>query len=97
MPPISRKTDLGSNHGPWVPSPAIEGSGDVLIDGLPVLRVGDALAPHVKPGSPPHPRKVAAGSPSIFVNGRPVARVGDAIDCGGKMQQGSGTVSCDDG
>lgn len=97
MPAISRKADLGSNHGPWVPSPAIGGSSDVFVDGMPTLRVGDALVPHVRPGAPPHPRKVSAGSPSVFINGRPAARVGDAIDCGGTMKQGSGTVTCDEG
>lgn len=96
MPAISRKSDLGSHHGAWVPSPAIEGSNNVFVDGAPALRVGDALSPHSKLGSRPHPRKVAQGSPTVFINGRPATRLGDNIDCGGKMAGGSGTVFLDE-
>ncbi len=96
MPQISRKSDLGGEHGAWVPSPAIEGSSNVIVEGLPAARLGDAVSPHVKPGSAPHPRKIAGGSPSVFINGRPAARIGDAIDCGGVMIGGSGTVILDE-
>lgn len=97
MPAIARKGDMGSEHEGFAPTAAIEGSADVEIDGLPALRVGDALAPHDKPKNPAHSRKVAQGSPTVFVNGLPAARIGDAIDCGGTIEAGSGTVSADDG
>ena len=48
--------DLGSDHEGFPPTPVIAGSPDVLIDGRPVARVGDPLAPHSKPKHPPHPR-----------------------------------------
>ncbi|HRK42156.1 MAG TPA: type VI secretion system PAAR protein [Gemmobacter sp.] len=96
MPAASRKGDTGSGHGCFPPTPAITGSPDVLIDGIPALRRGDALAPHACPNTPPHPRSVADGSSTVLVNGRPLARIGDGIDCGGSVEVGSGTVFADD-
>jgi len=96
MPRTSRITDLGSGHGCFPPSPAIEGSPDVFINDLKALRQGDALAPHGCSNCPPHARAVSGGSPSVYVNGKPLARLGDAINCGGKMQQASGDVYADE-
>ena len=52
--------DMGTDHSGFPPTPVIAGSPDVLIDGKPVARVGDPLAPHSKPKHPPHPRAIAA-------------------------------------
>ncbi|MGH1486837.1 MAG: type VI secretion system PAAR protein [Cellvibrionaceae bacterium] len=90
--PSGRLGDIGSNHGAWHPSPITSGSGDVKVNGIPAARVGDSLAPHVKPKSKPHGRSIAAGSSTVFINGKPAARVGDAISCGGKVATGSGNV-----
>ncbi len=83
--------DLGSDHQGFPPTPVISGSPDVLIDGKPVARVGDALAPHSKPKHSPHPRTIAAGSATVLINGMPAAVTGGAIDCGG-VTIGSGSV-----
>lgn len=96
MPAAARKGDTGSGHGCYPPSPAISGSPDVLIDGIPALRQGDAHAAHACPKTPPHGRAVSGGSPTVFVNGRPLARIGDGIGCGGAVASGSGTVTADD-
>src|SRR5690606_40997910 len=61
--------DLGTDHQGFPPTPVIAGSPDVLIDGKPVARVGDPLAPHSKPKHPPHPRAIAAGSATVLING----------------------------
>ncbi|WP_395343628.1 PAAR domain-containing protein [Ningiella sp. W23] len=90
--PAARKGDIGSNHGAWHPSPIIAGSGDVFINHIPAARKGDALAPHVKPKSPPHGRSISQGAPTVFINNKPAARVGDAIDCGGSVAMGSPNV-----
>src|SRR6056297_1127088 len=82
MPRTSRITDLGSGHGCFPPSPAIEGSPDVFINDLKALRQGDALAPHGCSNCPPHACAVSGGSPSVYVNG--------------KMQQASGDVYADE-
>ncbi|KPQ28052.1 MAG: hypothetical protein HLUCCX14_12055, partial [Marinobacter excellens HL-55] len=83
--------DLGSEHAGFPPTPVINGSPNVFIDGKPVARVGDQLAPHSKPKHSPHPRTIAAGSSTVFTNGLPVATTGGAISCGG-VTIGSGSV-----
>lgn len=94
--PAARLGDIASGHGcHHPPSPAIEGSPNVFINGLPAVREGDAYMEHGCPtcsGGAPHPRKLAAGSPTVFINGRPAGRVGDAIDCGGSVLTGSPNV-----
>lgn len=83
--------DLGTDHAGFPPTPVIAGSPNVLIDGKPVARVGDPLAPHSKPKHPPHPRAIAAGSSTVMINGIPAAVTGGAITCGG-VTIGSGSV-----
>ncbi|WP_417513062.1 type VI secretion system PAAR protein [Marinobacter sp.] len=83
--------DLGSDHEGFPPTPVIAGSPDVLIDGKPVARVGDPLAPHSKPKHSSHPRVIAAGSGTVMINGVPAAVTGSAISCGG-VTIGSGSV-----
>lgn len=83
--------DLGSDHEGFPPTPVIAGSPDVLIDGKPVARVGDPLAPHSKPKHSSHPRAIAAGSGTVLINGIPAAVTGGAITCGG-VTIGSGSV-----
>ena len=83
--------DLGTDHQGFPPTPVIAGSPDVLIDGKPVARVGDPLAPHSKPKHPPHPRAIAAGSATVLINGIPAAVTGSAISCGG-VTIGTGSV-----
>ena len=83
--------DMGTDHSGFPPTPVIAGSPDVLIDGKPVARVGDPLAPHSKPKHPPHPRAIAAGSGTVLINGIPAAVTGGAISCGG-VTIGSGSV-----
>ena len=83
--------DLGTDHQGFPPTPVIAGSPDVLIDGKPVARVGDSLAPHSKPKHPPHPRAIAAGSATVLINGIPAAVTGSAVSCGG-VTIGSGSV-----
>lgn len=83
--------DLGADHAGFPPTPVIAGSPDVFIDGKPVARVGDPLAPHSKPKHPPHPRAIAGGSSTVLINGMPAAVTGGAITCGG-VTIGSGSV-----
>lgn len=90
--PAGRLGDMGSNHGPWHPSPLIAGSGDVFINSKPAARKGDALAPHKKPKKPPHGRSMASGASTVLINGKPAVRVGDKISCGGSLAAGSSNV-----
>ena len=94
MPGAARKGDIGSAHLKcFPPSPAIEGSDNVFINGQPAVRVGDAYAMH---GCKPHERKAAQGSGTVNINGKPAVRIGDAIDCGGVAQTGSSNVNIGD-
>ncbi|KMQ76022.1 type VI secretion system PAAR protein [Marinobacter subterrani] len=83
--------DMGTDHECFPPTPVIAGSPNVLIDGKPVARVGDSLAPHSKPKHPPHPRAIASGSATVLINGIPAAVTGGSISCGG-VTIGSGSV-----
>ncbi|WP_374694457.1 type VI secretion system PAAR protein [Halomonas sp. SpR8] len=75
--------DMGTDHDGFPPTPVTAGSGTVMMDGKPVARVGDPLAPHDKPKHPPHPRAIAQGSSAILIDGKPAALTGHAVDCGG--------------
>lgn len=100
MPAATRKGDIGSGHGcHFPPTPSVQGSPNVFIDGIAAVRVGDAYAAHACPScpAPAHGRALAVGSPTVEINGRPAGRIGDAIDCGGAAAAGSGTVFVDDG
>lgn len=92
MPKAARLGDLGSGHECFPPSPAIEGSSDIIINGRPAVRVGDAYVAHGCNSCIPHPRNAAEGSSTVNFNGRPAVRVGDGINCGGKAQIGSSNV-----
>ena len=92
MPSAYRKGDIASGHGCFPPTASVAGSPDVFVNEIAVTRVGDGLAAHACPKSPPHGRSMAAGSGSVFVNGRAVCRVGDAVGCGGAAAAGSGDV-----
>ena len=92
MPPICRVGDKAhcpsDSHGSSccshrVSGPAVSGSPDVLINGRPVLRIGDPGRHRKCCG--PNTWTASEGSASIFVNGIPVTRIGDATKhCGGK-------------
>lgn len=92
MPSATRKGDIGSAHGCFPSSNSIEGSPDVIINGQPAMRVGDAFIAHGCGTCAPHSRKAAKGSASVNINGKPAIRIGDAIDCGGQAQTGSPNV-----
>ena len=54
--------------------PAVKGSADTFVNGIPVHRIGDSTGGHGSWGS----NAAATGSPDTFVNGIPVVRVGDS-------------------
>ena len=61
-----------------------QGSANVLINGLPAGRVGDAESCHAG--------LVAQGSSGVFINGRAAARAGDKTTCGAVIVGGSANV-----
>ena len=100
MPAISRdRIDLAATgHGCDGTAPCIATATSVFINGSPVLRPGDRLAPHTIIFCTPdgcycigHPAKINRGSFQVFAEGRPVARRGDSADKG-RMIGGSHNV-----
>ncbi|AUR97761.1 PAAR motif protein [Vibrio phage 1.244.A._10N.261.54.C3] len=92
--PLSFKGASTSGHGCFPPQTCVGGSGDVMVNGIPALRAGDAQTGHkcvVKP-YPFHPSKQAEGSLTVKINGMMAARIGDSTDCGDMIAQGSSNV-----
>ena len=96
MPGAARLNDIGSGHACFPATPVVEGSQDVIINGQPAARQGDAVqlhgcpCPNVPHGL--HPRQIAAGSSTVIINGKQAARIGDEINCGGNIVSGSSNV-----
>ena len=88
MPAITRKGDKSTGHDNCAPVEAIEGANNFLVNGKPIVLVGDKYASHGCLVHSPHQGQLAGGSPSFFVNGRAVGRVGDPISCGGTVAEG---------
>ncbi|MGR4070488.1 type VI secretion system PAAR protein [Billgrantia sp. C5P2] len=89
--------DIGTDHDGFPPTPVTAGSPTVLIDGKPVARLGDPLAPHDKPKHPSHPRVIAEGSGTILIDGKPAALTGHAVSCGGVVIGGASAVGGESG
>lgn len=96
MPGAARLNDIGKGHDCFPDTPVIAGSPNVIINGQPAARLGDAVAMHgcPCPNSPHgvHSRAISAGSSTVIINGKQAARIGDAIGCGGVISTGSGDV-----
>ena len=97
LPVVRMGIDMCSGHptGPtyFTPRPAIAGSPNVFVEGLPVVRITDPWAPHTNIISV-HPGSGIGGSQTVFCNGLPVMRISDPIDCGSVAAMGSSTVFC---
>ncbi|HAF94033.1 MAG TPA: PaaR repeat-containing protein [Pseudomonas sp.] len=93
MPAAARQGDSCTGHGCWPPRACTAGSPDVMINGSPAHRQGDAWAAHTCPSIPEtHASTLAAGSATVFVNGLPLGRIGDPVACGSSIAQGSPNV-----
>lgn len=90
MAGVTRLGDLASGHGCWPEHPSIEASSDVFVNGIPVVRVGDAYQPHTCVTT--HGGSLATGSSTVFVNGKPIGRIGDLVSCGSTVIEGSENV-----
>ena len=82
---------ISSGHNGFKPRPIIAGSNDSFINGIPIARVGDALAIHCDNDSC-HTCNQATGSPTVFVNGVPLVTIGCATGCGDVIATGSSNV-----
>ncbi|MFK0529799.1 hypothetical protein ACISSW_17930, partial [Escherichia coli] len=83
MPLAAKLTDKGTQHDGYYETVITAGSSTVFIDGLPPARQGDPRPPHVKPNSPPLPRKIPRGSPPAFLPPPPPPERGGVWPRGG--------------
>jgi uncharacterized Zn-binding protein involved in type VI secretion len=89
MPGIARKGGTDSVASPDGSGPGCglsstqataEGSSDVFVNGIGVVRKDDAMNTHNGPGCIPHAPTLSTYSGSVFVNGRNVGRLGDSYN-----------------
>jgi uncharacterized Zn-binding protein involved in type VI secretion len=94
LPVVRMGVDVCSGHPVgFGPRPAIAGSPDVFVDGIPVVRVGDEWAPHTNIIIV-HGAEGISGSTTVFCNGRTVMRSLDPLNCGSIASAGSLTTFC---
>lgn len=95
MPPVTRvDVDASTGHDCFVPRPNTpNGSPDVFVNNLGVVRVSDPWPPHCC-GPSCHDGNQSSGSTTVFVNGLALTRIGDAISCGDASAAGSPDVIC---
>jgi uncharacterized Zn-binding protein involved in type VI secretion len=89
MAAAARLGDSCSGHGCWPPRTGVSASNNVIINGRPAHKVGDAWNIHCCPKKGCHPGVVSAGSKGVYINGAPAARIGDSINCGSIIVAGS--------
>lgn len=85
MPAAARKGDQIIHAGAI--GEILQGSDNVLCNGIPLARVGDACYCKIH-GTV----QIATGSTTVFANGKGVARIGDQCTCGATIITGSGSV-----
>ena len=92
MPGATVLGDICSGHGSFPPRPVISASGNVIINGKGVVRIGDAWAVHCNPVPSCHGGSSAGGSSKVIINGKGAVRIGDAVDCGSTSMGASPNV-----
>lgn len=81
--------------GPWNPSKVIGTSSSVFANGSKiVVREGDSVEVHIKPGDDPSPKagKVIARTTKVFVEGKPIAQIADVCTEGEVIVECSSNV-----
>ena len=88
---VVRRFDLSTGHGCFPPQIALTGSGNVNVNGRPVVKFGSSWSPHTCVDAT-HSGTQVLGSLTVRVNGLPMARIGDFISCGSFCATGSTNV-----
>jgi uncharacterized Zn-binding protein involved in type VI secretion len=69
------------------------GSGNVFVNGIGVVRSGDAVQSHNNGSAcAPHAPGLASFSGNVFANGLNIGRLGDTYGCGAKITAASSNV-----
>jgi uncharacterized Zn-binding protein involved in type VI secretion len=97
MPAVARKSGVDSvatNHGCDGSTVTAAGSGDVFVNSIGVVRLGDNNQTHRVGGrrcSVQHSVGLSSASPNVFANGKAIGRIGDGYG-GETISSGSGNV-----
>ena len=103
FPALYSPADITPGHGCWFPvgyvPPPVGASANVIMNSLPVHRVGDLTIPHFCTKEDIHPDVIATGYLPVLVNRRPVAIAGVSILAPAGIVQGfqAVTVICGTG
>ena len=98
MPKVIRILADPSQGHCFPPLPALNGSNDVFVNGLSVVRATDDYGQIHSCGSTSHAMGLAIhGSQTVLVNGLGIHRDGDGISCGDAADNGSPNVFADGG
>lgn len=106
MPAVARKNKTDSVKSPHgvgaeCKSPATyktdEGSSNVFVNGEGVVREGDKMEKHPKPGCANHEPVLKSFSSKVYVNGKRLGRFGDAYKEAGDHIISSGSENVFDG
>jgi uncharacterized Zn-binding protein involved in type VI secretion len=62
-----------------------EGSTNVFVEGVGVVRQGDNEQAHTIPSCSTHQTGLASFSPNVYANGKPIGRLNDTYGCGAKI------------
>lgn len=92
MAAATRQNDCCTRHDACSPTPLVEYSPNVFINGKGAGRVGDNYAAHGCAVHPSHQDTIRSGSSTVFINGVPSARIGDAVTLAGFVRDGSTNV-----
>lgn len=74
----------------------MEGSSDVFCNNIGVVRIGDKVKRHKKPGCEEHEPPLVKASKSVFANAKGLARIGDEYGCKARIETGSQNVFAGD-
>lgn len=87
--------DIGCDASPTITATDVC-SGDVFINGIGVVREGDAVESHTFPSCTTHAPPLTTFSGTVKVNNKGVGRKGDIYGCGAEIVSGSSDVKIGD-
>ena len=89
---VLSRTGIGRNCANPVQTVTNEGSPNVFVNGIPVVRQGDQVGTHNASGCSPDTSKLSTYSGTVFVNGKGIGRIGDEYTSDNTIISGSTTV-----
>jgi uncharacterized Zn-binding protein involved in type VI secretion len=89
---VLSRTGVGHNCANPVEVVTGEGSPNVFINGIAVVRQGDKVGPHNASGCGPDESALSTFSATVFVNGKGMGRIGDEYTSDNTIISGSTNV-----